>query len=368
MMQSLAALRWPDKVTNEDFEMSHDLDFTTGRAAIAYRGQTPWHGFGTTILEGDDAETIRTKAGLAYDVITAPMQYRVDQQFLGSVPMVPANRLGTFNVPSRKALLRNDTYDMLSVVSDEYRVVQPAVLFDFFTKLLAKDGIKIETAGALRNGARIWALGKIDAGFTLYGRDTVHPYVLAATSYDGTMSTQAMLTGVRAVCNNTITAAGAYKSEGDANSYKVPHNRDFDITEAHGKLGLDLDAWTTYCANIAKLAAMSVSPEQALEYFYTVAGLGDQIMRNEESGVIISFPEPTRVVKQFLNAYKNGPGSDLVSADGTAYGLLNAVTFYQDHLAPSSSNGTRFDSATFGGGNVRKQHAFQLAMNMMEAA
>jgi phage/plasmid-like protein (TIGR03299 family) len=182
------------------------------------------------------------------------------------------------------------------------------------------------------------------------------------------MSTQASLTGVRVVCNNTITAAGAYVADEDANSYKVPHNREFNISEAHGKLGLDLDAWKAYQAKAENLARFTVSPDQALEYFYTVADMGDQIVRNADSGAVVSFPEPTRVVKQFINAYRNGPGAELASASGTAWGLLNAVTYYQDHVAPAADRGKRFDSATFGSGNVRKQHALELATKMLAAA
>lgn len=348
--------------------MSHDLDFTTGRAAIAYRGEKPWHGFGITIDENDTAIDIRRKAGLEYDVIRAPMQYRVEQQYVGSIPLVPAERVGNFAVKERVALLRNDTYEMLAVVSNQYHVVQPGVLFDFYANLLAKDGIKIETAGALRGGARIWCCARIGDGFVLCGRDTVHPYVFVATSYDGSMSTSAVLSAIRPVCNNTITAAGAYKAEEDSNSYRVPHNREFDITEAQGKLGLDLDAWSAYQAKVEAMARFTVSPEQALEFFYTVAGQGERIVRNADNGSVVSFPEPTRTVKQFINGYRNGPGSDFVSANGTAWGLLNAVTFYQDHLAPAHDRGNRFDSATFGSGNARKQHAMKLAVDMMEAA
>jgi phage/plasmid-like protein (TIGR03299 family) len=226
----------------------------------------------------------------------------------------------------------------------------------------------MEVAGALKGGKRIWALGRIDDSVKLHGRDEVLPYVLMATSYDASMATQAMLTTVRVVCNNTMTAAGAYRDGESADRYSVPHNQEFDITAAHGKLGLNEQAWLAYKAEAEKMSRFMVSPEQALEFFYTVAGLGDQIVRNHENGNIIAFPEPNRVVKQLLQSYKHGPGASLSSADGTAFGLLNAVTFYQDHIAPAANNGNRFDSATFGGGNVRKQHARDLCLKMMEAA
>jgi phage/plasmid-like protein (TIGR03299 family) len=348
--------------------MAHALDFTTGRAAIAYAGQTPWHGYGVKLNPDASLDEWRIAAGLDWEVVKADMQYTLKQQFHGTLPLVPAHKLGSHQVPSRKALLRSDTFDMLSVVSDRYVVAQPSKVFEFFRALLSQQGITMEVAGALKDGKRIWALGRIDDSFNLLGQDEVKPYVLMATSYDASMATQAMLTTVRVVCNNTMTYAGAYREDGRADRYSVPHNQEFDIEAAHGKLGLNESAWLEYKRQAEMMARFQVTPEQALEYFYTVSGQEADIVRNSDSGQVISFPEPNRVTKQFINAYRNGPGADKGTANGTAWGLLNAVTFYQDHVAPAANSGNRFDSATFGGGNVRKQHGLDLCIKMMEAA
>ena len=339
--------------------MSHELDFTTGRAAIAYQGDVPWHGFGTKLPADATPDEWRVAAGLDYDVVSRPIFYGV-QTDEGKKAQVISDRV---------ALLRDDTQDFLSIVSNRYVVAQPSKIFGFFTDLLKQSGLRMETAGALDQGRKIWALAHLDDDFSVFGQDQIKPYVLVATSYDGSLSTTAMFTTIRVVCNNTLRFSGAYGADENSNDvYKVRHDTEFNIGEAHGKLGLDPAAWKQYQTNMDNLARMQVSPEDLLEYFYTVAGQDKDIVRNDENGEIISFPEPGRVVKQFINAMKNGPGADLPSANGTMFGAVQAVTFYQDHLAPSGNRGKRFESATFGSGNLRKQHAMDLALTKLEAA
>lgn len=337
----------------------HLLDFTKGRAAIAFKGETPWHGYGQTINPDDDLDTIICKAGADYDVVERPIFYGVESNGKRK-PVV---------ISSKKALLRGDTQDFLSVVGNDYHTVQPRKVFEFFRELLKKQGLSIETGGVLKDGNIVWALAKVDDDFRVFGQDKIQPYVLVATSYDLSMSTTAMFTGIRVVCFNTLSFSGAFTaSEDRSDVFKVRHDREFNIEEAHGKLGLNEAAWLEHKRRVERLASLTVTPDEVLEYFYDVAGQGEKIVRNEDNGNIISFPEPSRVVKQFINAYHNGPGAELRSAKGTMWGALNAVTFYQDHLAPAGNRGKRFTSATFGGGNVRKQHAFELALAKFEEA
>lgn len=338
----------------------HMLDFTKGRAAIAYTGQTPWHGHGVVMQPGMTPDEWRVAAGLDYEVIERPVFYGIENPEGKRVPVA---------IPSRKALLRADTQGFLSIVGRDYKTVQPSKVFDFFRNLAAQSGVDMEVAGALDEGRKVWALARIDDDFRIFGQDQILPYLLLATSYDGTLSTVAMYTSTRVVCQNTLGFSGAFEADGQRRDvYRVRHDVDFNIKEAHGKLGLDEQAWLAYKAEMEKLARFQISEMEALEYFYTVAGQGEDIVRNEENGTIVSFPEPGRVVKHFIQAYLHGPGANLRSSQGTMFGALQAVTFYQDHLAPASDRGKRFDSATFGGGNRRKQFAVETALAAFEAA
>lgn len=57
-----------------------------------------------------------------------------------------------------------------------------------------------------------------------------------------------------------------------------------------------------------------------------------------------------------------GKGSDLSSASGTAWGLLNSITEYVDHHRRARSIDHRLDSAWFGPGAALKDKAFNEAM------
>ncbi len=57
-----------------------------------------------------------------------------------------------------------------------------------------------------------------------------------------------------------------------------------------------------------------------------------------------------------------GRGADLLSAKGTAYGLLNAVTEFVDHERRARSFYHRLDSAWFDQGASLKQRALDQAV------
>ena len=176
--------------------MAHELDMTLGRPAVAFRGEAPWYGFGETIQPGDNLDTIRYKSGLNYDVIKTPVWYSVPIDTAFPLRHVGAGT-GIATSKDKCVLWRSDTGQDLSVVSNKYQVVQPKEVIDFYRDLTEKHGFEIEVVGALKGGRKVWALANTKHAFQLAGRDEVKGYLLLATSYDGTMSTQARFTSVR---------------------------------------------------------------------------------------------------------------------------------------------------------------------------
>jgi len=76
--------------------MAHDISTTNGKPAIAYFGDTLWHGLGTRLEEPANAELAIQAAGLDYQVELQDMT-------------TPRGSL----VPGRKAVVRSDTDDVL---------------------------------------------------------------------------------------------------------------------------------------------------------------------------------------------------------------------------------------------------------------
>ena len=55
--------------------MAHMIDETTGRAAMAYIGATPWHGLGQALTPDATIEQWTEQAGLNYRVLESVVEY-----------------------------------------------------------------------------------------------------------------------------------------------------------------------------------------------------------------------------------------------------------------------------------------------------
>lgn len=330
--------------------MAHELDFTNGNAAIAitYDGETPWHGYGNRVNKDADLDQWRIAAGLNWEVDERPVYFsRLEE----------GNRVPS-KIDNRKALIRTDTQDCLSVVGAGYNVVQPKEVLEFYRELIADNGFVMDTAGALKGGNRVWALASIGESTRIMGQDKIDGYVLLATSYDGSMATTCKFVSTRVVCNNTLEWASKEKGM----EAKASHSSVFNPEALKGKLGLTKESWLKYEEQVNKLAHTSVDLETALAFFTTLLG-PDSVKMNIESGKM----EYSNTFKKLYSAYETSPGSDMRSAKHTAWGLVNAVTFYQDHCARGNSQGSRLDSTWFGAGAARKQKAWEQALELVAA-
>ena len=332
--------------------MAHLIDTTTGRAAIAYAGQTPWHGLGQALTPGASIETWTREAGLAYDVLESPVQY--------STPA--ATDLQTW--PARKVLHRSDTGAPLAVVSDSYNVVQPRQVMDFFRELVELGGFQLETAGALSDGRRVWALASVGDAAPVVDLDLVKPYLLLGTSYDGTMATVAKFTAIRVVCNNTITAAvGGYSNgrviQGEAeknlgylkSAVRVLHSERFNAEAVRLQLGIVASAWDRFLVQSRQLAAAPMDQTQADDFVAELLKPYHTSARpvNESRAYV-------RIMQLFAG---QAIGAEIPGVAGTRWAMLNAVTQLVDHERGRSNN-TRMESAWFGTGAALKARAAEL--------
>lgn len=341
--------------------MAHEIDFSTGLPAIAYRGDVPWHGYGQRVTEDMTLEQWQQAAGLNWEVVRKPifMSFYRDLDEPTETPFIDARGKNYENykrVPNRVALTRSDSRDVLSVVSDRFKVVQPKEVLEFFRDLIDREGFKMHTAGALRGGKRVWALAETGKEFRVRN-DVVGAYLLLATSYDGTFSTTAQFTSVRVVCNNTLSFALDASSD-SAGVARIPHNQDFNSVSVKTQLGLDA-GWGAFRDNVLKLTEHKVTKREAVTFFLELLGVTEDEAADGKQ---------LQTVKKLLSAYESGPGSNFYTAMDTAWGLVNAVTFFSDHMRRASNAGSRFDSASFGSGAKLKQNAFQKACAIAEAA
>jgi phage/plasmid-like protein (TIGR03299 family) len=309
------------------------IDTTNGTAAMAFVGRTPWHGLGQALTPGATIDEWTREAGLAYTVLESPVLFRHPS----------ATEPEVFN--GRKVLHRSDNGTPLAVVSDGYRVVQPSEVMGFFERLVGLGGFQMETAGALSYGRRVWALASVGEGADVVQGDTVKPYLLLGTSYDGTMATVAKFTTIRVVCNNTITAAlGANDS-----AVRVLHSERFDPEAVRLQLGIVANSWERFLVQSRQLAGVPMAATEADSF---VA----ELLKPYHTGRIEV--AESRAYKRIRALFDGAAiGAEMVGA--TRWAMLNAVTEMVDHERGRSDN-TRLESAWFGTGAALKNRALEL--------
>lgn len=316
--------------------MAHEVQ------TMAYVDATPWHGLGNQLTPKQPIEVWQREAGMNWLIKEAQVLYSVSGE----------NGLHLNFHPESKVLFRSDTLSPLSVVSNRYKVVQPADVLEFYRDLVSAGGFELETAGVLKGGKKLWALAKTGQETLLRGQDRVKAYLLLATSCDGTLCTTAQFTSVRVVCNNTLHMAVR-----DTNgAVKVPHSTQFDPQAVKQSLGLGLSHWETFVRDIRQLAERKVNKFEAMNYLINV--LGDQeIPLNEQ-------PNSKAIQRVFALFSGAAKGSEMPSAAGTAWGLLNSVTEYVDQHRRARNADYRLDSAWFGPGAALKERALHAALKL----
>jgi phage/plasmid-like protein (TIGR03299 family) len=240
--------------------MSHGI--TTNDSMFSVR-DVPWHGLGAVL---DDYPTsideALDKAGLGWKVthgdvlvVKAPA-WTDDFGVKHPAELVPAKGF--------KANLREDTGDVLGIVSDEYEVVDNRDAFRFLDALIGSD-MHFETAGSLWGGRRVWVLARLPKYVEL-GGDLSATYVYVANSHDGSMAVTAAVTPIRIVCSNTLGAA-LHRSEygaGAQRTFRFRHtgNLQAKFAEARQVLGMTIEYAAQFKELADRLARESITSER----------------------------------------------------------------------------------------------------------
>lgn len=328
--------------------MSHELDvLPDGSHAMARASgtQQTWHGLEHVIPDDAPFDEWFARSGLNFEIRRSPVEFVVNQELGVS---------GTME--SRHVLYRDDTLAPLSVVSKDYNIVQPRQVLEFFRDLCDINALKMETAGCIRGGLKFWAMASTGKE-ALVGTttDIIKQYVLLATSADSTMATTAKHTAMRVVCNNTFDAA---VGNGEP-AVHVRHSTVFNEIDVKLNLGL-MGAQFDHMISLAdEMHRCKITTEEEVERFYAellFEELGSGVASPAEISQVVT---DSRMVRQFINGFHNGPGSEM-----TVWGLFNGATYTIDFVRGRSFD-TRIDSAWFGAGLALKGKAWQKAMEMI---
>jgi phage/plasmid-like protein (TIGR03299 family) len=330
--------------------MAHEIDQTTGRAAVFVTGQPAWHQLGTVIEQATTSAEAIGLAGLDWHVEQWPVKASDPNHHLDvEVPDVVAN-------------VRTDTQAVLGVVGRRYRVFQNREGFDFMDALVGDKLAMYETAGSLHGGKRVWMLARIPKEYRAGSDDLIKPYVLLTNTHDGSQALRMFPTTVRVVCQNTLNLA---LNEAGADGLTVSHHPRLEsrIQDARAKLGVITARFGMFGDELHALVAKRLVVAEAVAYFRSLAGM------DIPGGTDRQRKSREKIYQQFQTNFDNERNT-LAGMKHTAWAAYNAVSEWADHqrtyrgLNPVEKLNRRLDSVWFGTSHQIKQAAYRGALEL----
>lgn len=278
--------------------MSHEIE------TMAYAGKTPWHKLGTYV--GDEvvcSSEMIVKAGLDWEV-------RCQSLYTQGVGDDLAH------VPTHVGIVRQSDARVLGLASKSYQPLQNAEAFAVLDSLVSEGQMRYHTAGSMRGGQRVWALGKIGS-FEVVPKDRIDNYILIYTGHDGWTATRVLWTQVRVVCANTARAALSV-GKGEGISVRHTKNQMTTLKTAHRVLGIAQENLERSTEFLRATAATTLTEERWVK-------LAGELIPDPEKG---SAARARAKREDLTRLLFRGRGQQLPGVEGTLYAARNAITEY----------------------------------------
>lgn len=281
--------------------MAHEITETDG---IVLAKQRAWHGLGTVVEDAPTTDEALKLAGMDWLTLeTRDLHGHACGQYVSS------NRW--------KFTVREDNLQVLGCVSEGYQPIQNHDLAKFCAELSLDTVVKVESAGSLFGGRRVWYLLQTDT-FDVGNDDPVTPYILVANSHDGSLAFTGMTTSVRVVCNNTLS--WAMKGNGRVFSYKHTAGIQTRLPDATRKMQDALTGRKNFEEACKHLRSKQMTTEDVQRFFLDMyAKIVDPIVtQSEASGFTAA--EMNRKDKALHDIYDIGRNFDAErGVAGTTY-------------------------------------------------
>jgi phage/plasmid-like protein (TIGR03299 family) len=247
----------------------------------------------------------------AWDLVSAPLAYSVGGE--------------TIEAPGRQAIVRSDNHELLGIFREGYQIHQYREwLIRNVGTLLDSDGLQIGSAGLLRKGGQAWVQAEPAEGLNVGGFE-IRPFLLAATSADGSLATTYAAASTATVCDNTL--ALALHSAGDAR-VKIRHTANSlkKIHDAREALGIVVATGEAYAAEIERLGNVAVTDAEWAEFVNAHTGL-DKAESLSPRALTMAENYAGRLAQLWNADERVAPWS------GSALGVLQAVNTERQHLS-----------------------------------
>jgi phage/plasmid-like protein (TIGR03299 family) len=228
--------------------------------------------------------------------------------------------------PNRQAILTPDTGDILGIFKmgwelhgyQEWTADQIAAILD-----QSRGALGVKSVGLLKNRGVAFMQAQLEGSGMEVGGFPFTPYILAATSVDGSLSSTYATGVIAAVCDNTLAASLASSLA----KFKVKHTKNSAVKlgEVRDKLGLVYQAADDFIASAEALQAIEVTEKDFALWLAEVTPIPDADPKSSTGGAKYTNAVKERDAK--LALWQHDP--KVTPWSGTAFGVLQTGNTYR---------------------------------------
>ena len=292
--------------------MAHQIETHKGKAAFVTANIPAWHQLGTVLDGAFTAEQAMELGRLGgWNVRKSPL-------FVAETGRPAEGAYATI----RDSPFEPGQTDVLGVVGETYHPVQNEEMADILNILVDESGAVFDTAGSLRGGAQTFVTMKLPGHMLIGGVDAHEMHVAAVNSHDGNSAFSLLVTPVRIVCANTLSAALG----GARNTIRLRHTQGLRrnlIDDARRALDMTFDYLDAFQAE----ADQMINTQLTLDRF-------EEIVANE-FGTTSEVPhvaaKARNKIEDLCSLFADAQTHEQVR--GTVWAGFNAFVEYADHYS-----------------------------------
>lgn len=319
--------------------MSHEVE------NMMWLKNIPWHGLGTEIQENDaySIEACIEASGLNWEVKLRQCKAFIEEEsdYL-SVPGFATTRTSS-----------DGSIQVLGLVGERYEILQNRDAFKIFQPFLDSKLVRLNTAGSLFNGQRIWVLVEImGEALKITETDIVRKFLLLSSSHTGKEAVRFGFCPIRVVCANTMSMA---HESNLSKLIRARHTKNIltNLENIRSTINLINQDFEATLEQYKKLLTVDVNSKDVERYIKRVFDID-----NDES----TSTRKHNILQRIISYFYSSPGNESKDVRGTMWCALNAVTYYLTHHYGRSQE-SRIESLWFGQNVDLNKKALKIAMD-----
>ena len=253
------------------------------------------------------------------------------------------------------ATTRDDNNHILGIVGPDYQIVQNEELVYLCERLQGSD-VKIETAGYLDHGRRVWVQMRGNAFDVGPKKDTNIPMTLFSNGHDGQWPLSCLPTSTRVICENTLNMA---LRNGTKNNMIISIKHVGNMQDRLEGMIQAIENWkdrtNDFQSKAETLARKEVNTEFVQNFWLNlyIEMFGDV----HESPMNDAQNDDNKTAGSVLTKWANTFDSEVKLSGANMWTAMNAVTYWLDHqqiYRGANKSENRFNDTLFGNGAKEK--------------